>query len=410
MPGLQAPLGQLETVMVAKEATYGAFSTSNPLWHCFSTAGPKITTAAIDRAPRKSLAKPYPGTGGRTVAISLDVETDEDTFPQWLAYTLGAQANPTATLFSSTLVGSVVSTATTAVLASTNFIFAGQILTIDVGGANPEPVTITGLSGINTVTFTPALAHNHANGVVCSIVSGSSARLIQMSLGTPLPSFSMQIARPGGTTTDYLGACVDQLTLSMAAGANAALKAKLSLKAQQAVKDVSPVSPTMSALNPYISAQQNTYAQIGGEVAGYLSAATLESWQLTINNNLKENWGIGNGNLVRGFQEQQRAVSGTMTMQFESDAQRANFDAALNGGNLPPITILIPLVGTDSAGVISPYGLGLWMPNVFLSSFALADDSAKPCQQTIAFSCAEVSPGSNDAISIASVGTASTKY
>jgi|SRR5579883_1803976 len=407
MPGLQAPLGQQEVIMCSKESTYGSFNSSNQVWHAFSTHGPKITTAAIERMPRQSLAKPYPGTGGRSVAMSLDVETDEDTFNQWLYFTLGAQTAPTATLFSSTLTANANTSATSCQLASTNLLMVGQSLTIDSGGSNPETVTVTGIIGINTVSFTPALAHNHTTNATC-IVTGGTARMSTFTMGTPLPSFSMQVVRPGGTTQDYLGSCVDSLTLSMAEGQ--ALKAKLNLKAQQVVKDSSPLTPVMSILNPYIFAQQSTAAQIGGEVPGYLSAATLKSWQLTINNNLKENWGFGNGNIVRNFQEQLRAVTGTMTLLFETDTQRSNFDAALNGGNLPPITMLIPILGTDTASSASPYGFGLYMANVFLSSYALADDTSKPTQQTVAFNAAESSPGSNDPVSVTYISKKSGNF
>src|ERR1700677_3804774 len=99
MPGIYSPQGELETLGIGKETTFGTFATPT-MWHCFNTNQPSITTAAVKRAPRASLADPYPATGGREVSSSLDVETDADTFPQILAYALGKQAAPTTSIVS----------------------------------------------------------------------------------------------------------------------------------------------------------------------------------------------------------------------------------------------------------------------------------------------------------------------
>ncbi len=413
MPGLQAPLGNLETIMASKESTYGTLNTANPVYHAFSTHGPKISTAPIDRMPRQSYAKPYPGTGGRSVAMSLDVETDEDTFNQWLFFALCAQTAPTQTLFTTTLAGNIASNATTCQLTSmaptttpgslvASALFVGSSLVIDSGGSHPETVTVTGVTAIDTITFTPATAYSHTSGATCKVTAANNGRATLFTMGgDPMPSFSMQVYRSGGvsgSSTDYLGSCVDQLTISAAQGQ--AIKAKLSLKAQQGLPDASPLTPSMSVLNPFLFPQQSTAAQIGGEVPSYLTAATLTAWQFSINRNLKPNWGYGAGNTVRNFQEGLAAVQGSMTLLFESVAQQSNFNAALSGGNLPPITMLIPVVGTDAADGNSPYGFTIWCPNVFLSDFALADDTSKPCEQTATFRCGETLPGYNDAIAI----------
>src|ERR1700685_176158 len=102
MPGLLVPQGELETLGVGKETTFGQLATLS-FWHCFSKFDPQISTNPVARAPRASLASPYPGTGGRSVSLSLDVETTVDTFPQWLAMTLGNQATPTTTLVNTTV-------------------------------------------------------------------------------------------------------------------------------------------------------------------------------------------------------------------------------------------------------------------------------------------------------------------
>jgi hypothetical protein len=407
MPGLQAPQGELATIAISRESTFGVFPGS-PSWifHAFTQHNPTVSTSPVPRAPRGSIAAPIPGTGGRTVAMSLDVEPDEDTISQLLAFTLGAQTTPSATLFTSTLNGLLNSGATAAVLTSTNFIYAGQSLIIDVGGSHPETVTVTGITNTNAISFTPATAFSHASGATCTVTGTGGSKMSTLKMVTPLPSFTMQVSRPGGTSTDYLGSCIDQLQLSLSN--KGALKTKFSLSAQQVVNDASPVTPTMSVLNPYIAEQQFTAAQIGGEVPSILSAASLEEWTLSINNNFnKSNFAIGAGNTVRSFLEQMRKVTGSMKLMFETNVQYNNCNAALNGGNLPPITMLLPLVGTDSSGS-APYAVGIWLPNVFLSKSAIADDTSKPTELTVNFECGESTPGANDTTTVTIVGKLGT--
>ena len=403
MPGLLVPQGELETFGVGKEVTFGTFQAPT-IWHCFRKHDPKITTDAVTRAPRASLADPYPGTGGRLVTSSLDVECTVDTFPQWLAYTLGNQAAPTATLLSTTLAATMATGATTATLTSMIGVFVGMSLTI-----GSDTLTVSGISAANAVSFSAGGAATHNNGVaVTSTMTG--AKMTKMTLGSPLPSFSYEVNRPSSICTDYLGGCVDQLQLSMAQ--KQGLTAKLSLLAKDAVTQNSPTSATLSALNPYIYEQQNTFAQMGGEVFGLSTAASLLSVSLTINNNLMKNWyTFGTGNQVRSFPEQLRKVSGTMTLGFESATQLNNFNAARTGGNLPSVSVLLPIVGTDLiASGNCPYALTIYLPKVFLSTHSIADDTSKAITQTVAFTCAESVPGASDQMTVYSYNTNSAIY
>lgn len=403
MPGLLVPQGELETFGVGKETTFGTFATPT-LWHCFHKHDPKITTDPVTRAPRASLADPYPGTGGRLVTASLDVEPTVDTFPQWLAYTLGNQAAPTSTLVNTTLAATLATGATTATLSSTIGIFPAMSLTI---GTNT--LVVSSISGINQVTFTSGATATSANGTAVTCTA-AGVKLTVMKLGSPLPSFSWQVNRPSSVCTDYTGGCVDQMQLSMAQ--KQGLTCKLSLLAQDAVTDGSPASATLSALNPYIYEQQNTFAQIGGEVTGLSSAASLLSISLTINNNLMKNWyTFGTGNRPRSFPEQLRKISGSLTLGFESQTQLNNFNAARTGGNLPSISALLPFIGTDtiaSSGVY--YAFALYLPKIFLSTHQIGDDTTKAITQTIAFTCAESTPGANDQVQIYSINSNTVIY
>jgi hypothetical protein len=408
MPGQYSPQGELSAINITKETTFGT-KPGSPTWfgHAYRTLGGKTTIDDIARAPRASLMEPIPGTGGRTWAGTLDVEATEDRIPQLLAYTLGGQVGPTTTVYSSTLTATVATGATTLPVASALFVYNGLILTV---GA--ETVTVTGVNGLN-ITTTPT-ATNHTSGVSVSCVgSGPNGKLIIMSPATPLPSFTMELVRvpsssPGGPqSTDYLGCCIDQLTMSCAM--KQGLQTKFSLVAQNDLSfQTAPSSVTLSSLNPYIYEQQFNFATVGGEVLSQGNAATLLSWQITINNNLnKSNFGFGYGNLVRSFPEQQRKVSGQFTLLFESFTQLANFNAAQAGGNLPGISALIPLVGTDkinnTVGGL-PWALGIWLPNLKLRTLDIGDDTSKAITQTYAWSAGESTPGANDTVQVYAVG------
>lgn len=417
MPGPYVPQGELESLGIGAETTFGVKATPT-IWHAFTMFQPKTTTDAVARAPRLSLASPYPGTGGRTVGMTLDVEPDSDTFPQLLAYTMGAQTNPSTALYSSTLSGAITAGNTSCVVASALFVYVGE--TIVIGGTTPETVVVTSVQG-TTLQFTPALSFNHANNQTVTATGGgggAGGKLNIMSPGSPLPSFTLQLNRPTtgvvptpSICTDYLGTCVDQLALSFAA--KQGLRAKFSLVAKNDPTDATPTSPTMSSLNPYIYEQQNTYATIGGEVLGNgQSTASLLQWSITISNNLnKANFTYGNGNLVRSFPEQLRKVSGTMQLYFESNAQLLNFNAAIAGGALPPISALIPMVSIDliPSGT-NPFAIGIWMPKLFLKTLDIGDDTSKAVTQTYSFDAGESTPGANDTIEFYVIANSSSKY
>lgn len=412
MPGYYSPQGELEALNIAKESTFGV-KPGSPTWfgHAFKTLGGKTTIDDIARSPRASLMEPVPGTGGRTWGGSLDVEPTEDRITQLLAYTLGGQTAPSQPLYSSTLTATATTGATTLNVASTLFVYKGQVLTLTAG-----TVQCTGITGVGQIGCT-ATTGQSANGSAITVSGGASAKLIVMSPATPLPSFVMELVRvptasPGGPqTTDYLGCCVDQLTMSMAA--KQGLTTKFAMIAQNDVSfNTSPSSVTLSALYPYIYEQQSTYAQIGGEVMSQGTAATLLTWTLTINNNLnKNNFGYGYGNLVRSFPEQQRKVTGQMQLLFESQAQLTNFNAAQFGGNLPGISALIPIVGTDLiASTSSAYAIGVWLPNLKLRTLDIGDDTSKAITQTYAFSAGESTPGANDTVQFYCVGSFSAAF
>ena len=428
--------GELESLGWGKEVTFGVPppSTVN-IWHCFKTWGGKMTTMQVARAPRMSLADPYPGTGGRSGAGSLDVETDADTFPAVLAYTLGNQVITLASPYYTGTVqttggikindlGMTVSTnSVTGTLNLVTLLFPGMQLDVDTAtnketftittvGA-PDPVSgkivLTGYVGTPGTGFTKV----HALGTV---VTGTSTHPLNvMTLGAPLPTFTQQVTRPGGGTvaagvcTDYLGCKIDSLALSYAS--KQGLQAKLALVFRDMLVDTATIIPAvLSNKNPYIFEQGFVPTYFTESLIG--NNASMLAFNITINNNLlKDYFTGGTGNLVRSFPEQKRTLSGTMQMGFESQAALNAFNAAAAGGALPPTSLSIPLQNTDPIGASGvPWAVWLYFPKVFIGDWTAADDTSKTVTQTLTLTFAESVPGANDQMTAFCMVGQNTKY
>jgi hypothetical protein len=441
----QSVAGELATLGIAKETNFGKRPTgfSSAMYHAFKTFSGKMTTQAVGKAPRGSVMGSYPGTGGRSFAGSLDVETDADTFPQWLAYALGGQTfHANDGIYSGalsgggTIVGAKSATVGFNTLTSGGIsnrppmLFAGMQLTIDKGGANPENVTITDVTTGNS-PFTGAnaavisfyltsggpgtgLAFVHASGVVCAaaIATGS---LIMMQPKIGLPTFTMEINRPyapassGSICTDYLGCKIDSLALALAA--KQGFTAKAAIVAQDMQPQLSPATAAVSALDPYIFEQQLSNSVFCGEALSEVGAASLMSLSLTANNNLtKDNHTAGNGPLVWNFPENVRALTGSIVLGFESLAAYNAAQAAAAYGALPPVALLLQLGSTSYIAAGLPYSISLYFPKIFLGDWTPNDDSSKTLTQTLSLTCAESVPGASDNVLAYCVGGASAAY
>jgi hypothetical protein len=438
----QSVSGELATCGWAKETIFGKRPTgfSGALYHAFKTFNGKMTTQAVGRAPRGSPWGSLPGTGGRSFSGQLDVETDPDTFPMVLAYTLGGQTFHAADpIYTGTLSGGgTIVGATSATLSSNSstaggisnrppLIFAGMQLTIDSGGAHPENVTVTDVTtGVNPFTGANAvvvsfyltsggvgtgLAFVHAAS--CLVVAAITTKaLIMMKAQIGLPTFTQEINRPyngGNICTDYLGCKVDSLALSFAA--KQGLTAKASIVAQDMQPQASPATAAVSPLNPYIFEQQLSNAVFCGEALSEIGSSSLVSVSFTFNNNiLKDNHVAGNGPLVWNFPEQLRSLTGSINLGFESLAEYNAAQAASAGGNLPPVSLYLPLGSTDFIIAGLPYSISLYFPKIFLGDWTPNDDSSKTLTQTLSMTCGESTPGAGDNVIAYCVTGATAAY
>lgn len=413
------PQGELETHGWGKETTFGTFAAST-VWHAFRTFQAKMLTNPVQKAPRASLADPYPATGGRSGSASLDVETTADTFGYALAYALGKQTiTASSTQYAGVTATSVLNPGATTATLGLNSLFPVPLLfpgvQIDIDTAsNKETVTLVTVGGTspgtgNTiVTFTPALTKTHSVGTT---VVGTNAKPVNViTLGSPLPTFSIQQNRPGSVCTDYLGCKIDSLALAWAA--KQGLTAKASLVFRDFLVDGSPAAATLSAKNPYVFEQGFVPGTFCGEVTSAGGGSSLLSVNLTVNNNLLKDYHVaGGGNLVRAFPEQKRTISGTITLGFESQAELTAFQAAAAGGALPPVSMIVPIQGIDTIGATTtPWSVTLYLPKVFLQDFSVNDDTSKVLQQTLSIICAESTPGASDQVTAYLVQSASTAY
>jgi hypothetical protein len=428
------PQGELETLGWAKEVNFGKrpVGFAGGVWHCFKTWGGKMVTNQVARAPRASLADPYPGTGGRSGSGSLDIETDADTFPMALAFALGNQLFTAGdTIYAGQIqgaggvIGSTSMNVTANSLATHSItrpplLFPGMQLTVDAAG-NVETITLvtvgsgaTGLTGVVAVTFYltsagPGNGFTKAHATGTAVVGTVGAQNINMiGLGSPLPTFTQEVNRPGSLCTDYLGCKID--TLALAFAAKQGLTAKVGLCFQDMAVQGSPAAATLSAKNPYIFEQGFVPAYFCGEVL-LGTGSSLLSLNLSINNNLLKDYHVGGGgNLVRAFPEQKRTVSGTIGLGFESSAEYLAAQAAQSGGALPPVSLLVPFQSTDFIGATTlPWSITMYCPRVFLGDWTVGDDTSKVLQQTLSMTCAESAPGANDQVMFFCV-TSATAY
>jgi hypothetical protein len=422
-----SPQGELETLGWGKETTFASF-VAPTVWHAFRSWSGVIATNQVARAPRGSLFVPVPAPGGRTGSGSLDVETTADTFPMVLAYTLGKQTLTTGaqlytgnTATAAIAIGDKTFHITPQVAPNLGlpiFIFPGMSLDVDTAGnketfvvtavdtwfpAGAAKTLITGYVGSPGSGFTKT----HSSGT--GVVGTNSHPLNTMGPGSPLPTFSQQINRPGSSCTDYLGCKIDSLALSWKP--KQGLTAKASIVFADMVTDGSPTTAVLSAKNPYIMEQLFVKPNFFGNDFSNGINSSLAGIDLTISNNLqKDNFVGGGGNKVYNFPEGIRTLSGSLSLGFESANELIASQAAAGGGPLPLGSLILPMQGIDPMSPGDPIFIVLVLPKIFLPSWTAGDDTSKTLSQTIPIACGESTPGANDTITAYCPGVGTTKF
>ena len=140
----------------------------------------------------------YGGGDGHYVVI----DSQDDTYYYSCSQNAGCSGVHDLVSTTTTLSAAAAVGATNVKLASVTGLVAGDTLTVDSAGANPETVTMTSVgtsgSGGTGVTFTPALAFAHASGatVVKNGVAGHAEPRLRLARQQPA-LHDRRAARPG---------------------------------------------------------------------------------------------------------------------------------------------------------------------------------------------------------------------
>lgn len=415
MTDFYAPQGELSSFGFKKEATWNTYDTVD-IFLPSTKWSPQVAKTMAARAPRGSYAATLPSGGGRAVTASLTCESSLDTFGPLLAYALGVQSAPSLTIVSTTLSAAATIGDKTITVASARRIFKGQILAVDTS-TDLESMTVASVAG-NVVTFTAALTKSHASAITVTCTA-TTAYYSKMTIGA-LPTICAEVYRPNApvAATDYTGGKISTLALSLAA--SAALAPQVGFIFADSVSNGSPTTPSFSDKNPIVFEQQfaapflagDSVNSGDGEAFSRATGATMTTFSLSLNNGLKaSNFGLGGGNIIRNIPEGQRAITGSLGLQFDSAALRNAFDADRLGGALPACSLYIPLSTTDvidSATGVN-YAIGLWLPRIALSQDA--DDSfGSPTTQTVSWVAGDSEAGANDALTVDYIGSSDAAF
>ncbi|HEY8310244.1 MAG TPA: phage tail tube protein [Gemmatimonadaceae bacterium] len=221
----------------------------------------------------------------------------------------------------------------------------------------------------------------------------------------------MQRNTPGTVCRDYLGCKMDSVALSLSP--KSGLGAKFNVFFQNQSIDGSPIAAALSTKNPIVFEQQGSSPILGSIAIGVGVEASVLSANITHSNNLlKDYFSLGNKNLVRGFPEQERKVSGTLVLDFATQTLMNDFLAVSANGNKTLVSLTIPLSCSDYADATLgiPYAFTLYIPKCFLSVYNQPGKTSGVLQQTVTFEAGESAPSANDALTIYHIGTSATAY
>ncbi len=423
--GLIAPFGDLESLGIGKETTFGTFATPTT-FYAFNQFDPKPQNVTVARtAARKHYGQARPATAGYEATATLDAEFDPDVIAQIIAYGFGGQSTPTLDIFASTLsaattIGansfSVVTTA--AMVNDPGFLIPGQKVTIDTA-ANLETLTVQTVTPSDSVstpsvfTTTTNAAFAHASGVA-TVVTATNAYLSTFSMST-LPSFSIELNRITDAVR-YLGCMVDTMDFTATAKKGVDVKIGLVYQNEFVTTPGACTTPTYSTKLPLMFEHPANLSIMNGAVMGQFGQVTVQSFSIKVNNNLmKGYYSFGQGRQVQSFPQQLRTISGTVGLGFETDAAYLAFLGAATGPNpitVPEVAVAFSAVGSDiiDTGTNTPFSFRFILPNNTIDTHAVANQSTKVLMQTFNLKAAESLAGANDDMKIAYIGSSSTVF
>jgi Phage tail tube protein len=417
---LLTPPGELASLGFGKEATFGT-GVAPTMWDAFMNFVPSPKNVFVPRGgARKRLSNTYPATGAYELALSVDPETAPDVFGQLLAFALGAQSAPVtgASVVATTFNGStsIASPTTITVSTDTRNIFPGCSLLLD-SAAQQETVVVISVTG--PTTFTCNTTKTHASGQPITSPVATTAYTSLLTMGSPLPSFTTEyVINKIGTSgaafaRDYTGCKVDTLSLSM--NSKGGLVPKFSLVGQSELQQGAPTTPVFSTKQIFTFQAPGAWLAFNAVQLGIQGAPAVISWDLSYSNNLLKAYeSYGFGRTVYGFPEQQRKITGKLTLGFESTAQYTTFLGATTGpaNYIPGIAMYIVCATTDLADATNnfPFSIFIKLPNLAISALGTPGKASGALQQDFTFEAAESTPGAADDIALQLLNTQTTAY
>jgi hypothetical protein len=404
---LVVPVGELTSLGIVKETTFATYPGAPSLFHShegFSYSSENILIPRMGARKRRGQNLPIPG--GYKGSATLPVEPDPDTLGQLLAYSMGSQTAPTYQIVNTTVATGGSTLGSSAIpLNSTLGIQPGMLLAVDTAG-NAENVTVAAITSTGITTVAPTTKNHAANAAVVLNSGTASVPLATLSTCTfgQLPTFMTEINRVTDAV-DYLGCIVNDFSLDIQPGK--ALATKFGIYAAWEQAQASPATPSFSTRFPIYADNPNNQVLIAGAAVGQAGSVIVDKISLKLSNNIDANYrSVSGGRQVVTWPQQQRKVTGSITLGFENNAA---YKAFLGGSGatapqaaVPGVIIDVRMFSTDiiDAGNGVYFGTHFYLGNCFLSKHNVPLNPSAPLKQTFDFEAAETANGANDDLKI----------
>lgn len=392
----QAPSGELTSIGIAKETTFGTAVSPSQFLICSDVNVNGVNEFLERPGSRKRIGRTKPSTGMYSIKGSLSHECDPDNTGSLLALTLGTEntaanaANPTAAAVTTTLtVGTPVGFVLAIPAAMTN-ITRGQSLTIDTAG-NAETVVV---QQVTATGFYAYFTKVHASAVAISNAAVVLGYDHTFTLGSPRSSFTLQLNRIIDAV-NYFGCKSSQLSIKVSE--KSIIEAVLTVEGQSEAFVGSPTTPSYSTLFPFRFESPTNTAKINGVA----SDATIMGWNVDINTGLTVDFpSFGNGRLRAQMPETVTKVTGGLDLAFETETAMQAFWGI--SGATGPQSVVLPsaldfkLVSSDMVNTAVTYALEIIMGTVMITGNPINVQPAGYLKQSAKFECYESINGAAD--------------
>jgi hypothetical protein len=394
----QSPSYELTALGVAKETGYAVQAAPTAFLSAQDTDF-HGTNAFLERgSARGQVSQELAATGAFTGSGSASLELDGDIAQVILGLTMGSETvtpnpnNPAAPAAVATTIAAGVGYQGQQVVtpASMVNIIVGNLLRVSNGNSDQEDVRVIAVTG---TTFTAAFGRVHAAGVALVQTPLALAYDHRFTIGSPRPTATFTWNRKQDCVA-FIGNKISSLQIS--AAANAILLAKIAT--QYSTEGVAAAfTPSFSEVTPFRFEDAGNL----GYVNGAASTAGILSWDATIDTGLiGAEQVFGHGRFTGEAPEGQTKVSGSASLQFESEQMQQAFWGSV--GAIGPQSVIAPLSlsffwqGSDYINAAVQYGITFAFPAVLITEDPTAGRTGGLLQQAVKFSAYQSVSGAAD--------------